>query len=771
MPWWYVLFFVSGLPALIYQTVWQHALFTLFGVNIEAVTMVVTAFMLGLGLGSLLGGHLTRSQRLPLLALFGVAELLIALYGFFSLRIFKGAAELTAGGGALQTGLVAFGLVVAPTMLMGATLPILVAHTVRRSRNVGASVGALYAANTFGSAAACFCVGLVLMRWLGQTKAVALAATLNVVVGTTVLLLYLATRTPPAAAAPAPTKDAERATPPAAAGEAGGPAFALSFPLALVAAAVAGFISLGYEIVWYRLFSFTTGGLAKSFAFLLGAYLAGLAVGSLVANRVCTHFVSARSFFRFLVVAVLGANLVGFLVGPILLELAVQASYLWTLVPIGVAAACLGAVFPMLCHVSMAPDQRAGARMSYVYLANIVGSATGSYLTGFVLMDVLPLYQITTGLALAGVALGLALTLKARWGRAGSSLAVGGGLAIALLVLVGGKPLHAAMYEKLLLKLDYSPVAKFAASVESRSGVVTLTPAGVMFGGGAYDGRVNTSLVDDVSMIQRLYALSYYHPQPKEMLTIGLATGSWAQVLANHPQVEHLTIVEINPGYLEIIRHLDPIASLFANPKVRLEIDDGRRWLVHNRDAKFDAIVMNTTLHWRANASNLLSREFLELVRRHLAPGGVYFYNATYSPEAMATAVRVFPYAIAIGSFIAVSDSPLQLDRQRWSDVLARYTIDGKPLFDLTKERDRRRFAEVLHMTETMDQAVDGMLSLESAEHMRQRTRSVRTITDDNMGPEWGPHEVGETLSWAWPVEIRRHWYEAPPPAPAVFSP
>src|ERR1700722_718514 len=166
VPWLYLFFFVSGFPALLSQVVWQRALFHLYGVNIESVTMVVTAFILGLGLGSLLGGFISRYQPLPLLTVFGAVELLIATYGVISLKLFHWAADLTAGSGALETGLLAFLLVLIPTALMGSTLPILVSYTVRFSHSVGCSVGALYAANTLGSAVACFCAGLFLMRYL-----------------------------------------------------------------------------------------------------------------------------------------------------------------------------------------------------------------------------------------------------------------------------------------------------------------------------------------------------------------------------------------------------------------------------------------------------------------------------------------------------------------------------------------------------------------------------------------------------------------------------
>src|SRR5438105_14375229 len=92
-----VLFCFSGLPALIYQLVWQRALFRIFGVNIESVTIVVTAFMLGLGLGSLAGGWLSKRRGIPLLPLLAGIELLTGAYGLASLAIFDQVGALTAG--------------------------------------------------------------------------------------------------------------------------------------------------------------------------------------------------------------------------------------------------------------------------------------------------------------------------------------------------------------------------------------------------------------------------------------------------------------------------------------------------------------------------------------------------------------------------------------------------------------------------------------------------------------------------------------------------
>src|SRR5215469_2695620 len=196
--WLYPLFFLSGFPALLYQIVWQRTLFAIYGVNIESVTVVVSAFMLGLGLGSLAGGRISRNPRAPLLLLFAGAEFGIAAYGLASLLLFHRVATFTAGAPALATGLLAFALVVVPTILMGATLPLLVAHLVRISGNVGRSVGILYFVNTLGSAAACFAAALFTMRYLGESGTVRLAAVLNVLVGSTVLILHFRSREGPA---------------------------------------------------------------------------------------------------------------------------------------------------------------------------------------------------------------------------------------------------------------------------------------------------------------------------------------------------------------------------------------------------------------------------------------------------------------------------------------------------------------------------------------------------------------------------------------------
>jgi predicted membrane-bound spermidine synthase len=714
--WLYPLFFLSGFPALLYQIVWQRTLFSIYGVNIESVTVVVSAFMLGLGLGSLAGGRISRHPRVPLLVLFGAAELGIAAYGLASLPLFHWVAGFTAGVPPLQTGLFAFALVLIPTILMGATLPLLVAHLVRLSGNVGRSVGILYFVNTLGSAVACFAAALVTMRYLGMSGSVAIAAALNAVVGLSVLMLHFRWRKVEARAAE--SEPAARSKP------------LLSFSVGMVLAALAGFISLCYEIVWYRLYSFATGTNPKSFAFVLGAFLAGIAFGSLLSRRLCEP--GRLSGLPQIAGLIVGANLLGFAVVPLTAVLVEHGSYLWTLPLVAVAAGLLGATFPLICHISVRADDSAGEGLSYLYLSNIVGSAAGTWLVGFVLMDWWMLRGIAVFLVALGI--GLAVTLLVAAGRRVAALACA---ALCVVAVFASRPLFANIWGQLEYRDEWGkPGTSLADVVETRSGVVTVDVDGAIFGGGIYDGWMYADLHDN-DQIRRPLSISYIHPDPKEVLMIGMSGGAWTEVIANHPQVEKVVCIEINPGYVEVIRRYPQVAPLLSNPKVEITYDDGRRWMFRNRARKFDLIVMDTTYSWRAHATNLLSVEFLDLARQMLKPGGILYYNTTFSREAQRTGAGHFPYAFRFGPLLAVSETPIPLDRERWRRIVSAYTLEGRPMFDLSKAEDVRLFDQLMAWPDTLPGNTYVSEGMETRENILRRTAGKQIVTDDNMAVEW----------------------------------
>ena len=176
----FAMFFMSGFSALIYQIVWQRALFTIYGTNSESIAVVVAVFMLGLGLGSLLGGELSRREIASPVKLFAMAEAGIGLFGLASLPLFGWLGVVTAGVGIATAGVIAFVVLLFPTLLMGATLPLLVGHLVKLDPNVGVVVGDLYYVNTLGSAVSCVLAALLLFSLLGMVGIVVVAALINI---------------------------------------------------------------------------------------------------------------------------------------------------------------------------------------------------------------------------------------------------------------------------------------------------------------------------------------------------------------------------------------------------------------------------------------------------------------------------------------------------------------------------------------------------------------------------------------------------------------
>uniref|UniRef100_A0A973WBD0 Fused MFS/spermidine synthase n=1 Tax=Bradyrhizobium septentrionale TaxID=1404411 RepID=A0A973WBD0_9BRAD len=711
------MFFFSGFPALIYQLTWQRSLFRIFGVNTESVTIVVTAFMLGLGLGSLAGGWISKRQNVKPLLLLGMIELMTAAFGLVSLMIFEQVGYLVADLPLVAMAAINLGLVLIPTLLMGATLPILVAYLARTSGQIGSAVGTLYFINTLGAGAACLACATILFPFFGMHAAVSIAAGINIVVGIGAIVVH---RMKPDAAETG-AAGATKATTPR----------LLGMPFVTVLAMLGGFISLSYEIFLFRTISFATGSSSLAFALTLGAFLVGIAVGARNAANVCDEC-SPTEAMRHATTGLLWANIFGAAFLPVMAQLA------WVgpgVIDIGIVVIYLiarqwGALLPYLSQFGIAADSRTGMQTAILYFANIIGCATGAVLTGFVLANWLGLKSMAVFLLAGGtfcaVMLVAALEVPARERMRHGAIAVG--------ILIAGAIANPVIASRVLENLQSKGTVDhdFAQVVENRSGIITVDTDGVVYGNGMYDGRFNIDLKKtDVNGIIRPYALSLFHPAPRDVLMVGLASGSWAQVVASNPAVKSLTIVEINPGYLELIRQQPEVQSILRNPKVRIIEDDGRRWLNHHPTIRFDVVLSNTTWHFRANATNLLSLEFHDLVRRHLNPGGVFFYNTTDSRRVHRTACTAFPHGARFINHMVVSDTPIDWNYTRWRSVLESYRIDGKPELDLGNATDRARVDSL------MTQFRLGGPMIEDCPDILAATKDKAVITDDNMGTEW----------------------------------
>ena len=719
-----VAFFVSGLAAVIYQLIWQRVLFGIYGTHIESVTVVVTAFMLGLGAGSLAGGWLADRRGVNAPRAFALIELAIALFGLVSIPFFHWAGRLTTDTGWGVLWAIVFLLLLVPTALMGATLPLLTAFAARRLRNTGAAVAGLYAVNTLGSATGAIVAVLFIAGRLGQQGSVLLAATLNLAAAGIVISLFgtreakedAAGRGTPGAGESSTTREPRASRP-------------MPRALLLLVAAASGLIALSFEIVWYRAYATALMARPHAFGVLLGGYLTGIALGAWLGGRMCRRLAPSREALADRLGWVIAAGgIIAFLVLPAF-ALLVAVSRSWGLATALVAggAAALGVVFPLVVHGAAPIGRRVGWRTAHVYGANIIGSALGSLVTGFWLMDRAGIAQISTGLSAAMIVLAALVWWSS--GTGGSFRLLTTALLLVAVLAGSRTTLLATLQERLVFRVGYSPEKRFAELVENRSGVIGVMHDGAVYGSGVYDGHYNTDLRQArVDLIHRAFALGLFHDAPRRVLMIGLSSGSWVSVVANHPDVERVTVVEINPGYVGLLSHHPVVSNLRTDPRVRMAIDDGRRWLVQHPHERFDVIVANTTYHWRANASSLLSTEFLELVRRHLNPGGVYYFNTTGEPRAQRTAALAFPYGWRVYGMMAVGESPIRPDLNRFSEQLGAYRIYGQPSLDLNAADDR-----TLRDLIVRDMAAD----LETREGILERTKDLPVVTDDNMGTEW----------------------------------
>ena len=175
-----LLFFMSGISALIYQIAWQRLLFSTLGSDIESVTIIVSVFMLGLGIGALVGGRMVDFFPNLAVLLFAFAEIGIGIFGFFSRSIILGAGNYFYSDSSLVTACISFAIILLPTMLMGATLPILVSFVAKKLANVGAATGHMYSFNTLGAAIGAFATGWWLFGAFTLTESIHLAAAINI---------------------------------------------------------------------------------------------------------------------------------------------------------------------------------------------------------------------------------------------------------------------------------------------------------------------------------------------------------------------------------------------------------------------------------------------------------------------------------------------------------------------------------------------------------------------------------------------------------------
>jgi spermidine synthase len=676
------LLFCSGFCALVYQVLWLRQLSLVFGVTIHAASTVLAAFMMGLAVGSLLAGRLARRIVRPLAA-FGLVEIMIGLsalatplgleaadvaYGWLHRRLSGGAVPMTL---ARLSG--SFLVLLVPTMLMGLTLPFLTASTLVRNARFGSRVGALYAANTTGAVVGAIAAGFVLIGGLGMRRTFMVAALVNVVAG---LLAIVVQKGVPESgtAATAPPADVRRAAAP-------WPVPSIPPSLMLAVVAVSGLASLALEIVWFRMLLQFFDATAYAFTMMLATVLAGIACGGIVSTRILAR---PRDLSGTLA-AVLSATGLAIVVSAIVLASVYGAGWLET-GAVGVVQACvlailpaavsMGVAFPIALRLGAIPrdsDLQDGARVArrigQLYAVNVIGAIAGALIAGFGLLPALGTRRalVTLAALYGATAVGVALAgwRRGSWSRA-TLVAVTLLLALAWYVpdpfVVAIAQRHGDRYREVWRDEG----AQTAVSVAERDG------ARMLFLDGLLQASDAAEMVHAHRTIGHLAML--LHPNPRRVLVVGMGGGATPGAISQH-QGAHVQIVELSDSVARASAQFAHINyDVLNRPNVSLRLDDGRSFLKYD-DRRFDVITADMIQASQAGGGNLYSREYFALVRRALAPGGLFVqWNgerpAHHYKLIMRTFLSVFPDASAWanGALMVGTLEPLALDLSRLHD-------------------------------------------------------------------------------------------------------
>jgi spermidine synthase len=673
------LFVASGAAGLIYQVVWSRELVLVFGNTTQAVATIVTAFMAGLGFGSLVGGRLADTSARPL-RLYGAVELAVAALAALLPFAFGGLAEVYRG---VWPGLVEqparltavrFALAVAAvapaTFLMGMTLPLLTRYLVRTLDEAGARLGELYAANTVGAMAGTLLGGFVLIEFLGLRLTSYVAVALNVLAGVGARLLSRRWESGPPGTAP---QAGPSGRPPR-------PAVPRSFlprrRAVLAATFVSGFVALGLEVLWTRMLAEGTGSSIYIFTTILAIFLLGIALGSALYRRL-----SRPGGER---LGTLGLCLAG--VGVLAQATVVLGSgvfghapfFVRTVVVLLPATVLMGYAFPLAGRLATPTAEAAGGSVGLLYAANTAGSILGSFGAAFVLAGTLGTNGSVLLLGGLNLLVGAALIAAEPPGRpraARWASAVLAGLAVVGLVASSLEmPLTRTSTENALCRtgLPVTHAEDELATVD--------TVGGPAKGRRLLVGGVGmTSLTVDTKLMG--YLSKALRPDARDFLVIAFGMGSTYR--AGLQLGMRTDAVELSPTVPSRMPVFFPDAGRFLDhPDGRVIVSDGRNFVRLSRE-RYDLIAVDPAPPIESAGSVVLyTREFLTEGKARLRDGGVFMLWMPYAlplddfKEHVRTFAGVFGHVRLLlspgrhGIFMFGSDAPLQFGEGAIRQVL-----------------------------------------------------------------------------------------------------
>jgi len=684
-----VIFFFSGLSALVYQVVWQRLLTTYYGVGPISIILIVTVYMVGLGFGALAGGYLAERSR-KIIFVYFLIELLIGCFGVASPSILDFLGRSTAGSSLALSLIYAFSFLSLPTLLMGMTLPLLTKIFSRMIDDFLKAVSFLYFVNTLGAAAGTLLASYLIISFFGLRTAVYVAASINFILA---VLIFSVSRSASVIRERVHPETASSNDLTAAAGT-GGLIFLLVF--------VTGFLAIGYEIIWFRVIGILAKDSPYAFTSVLAVYLTGIAVGSFAMDGYLKrrNAVDLRSLFftlQFLIGLSVSLTFIGYFyltkytdfgiltrysfghnlhpdAGTLIDAIVAKKSardflvglyrlgdvFFWSASFVLIPTILMGANFPLVSLLSLSQRNKEGKAVGLVYFFTIVGNALGGVLTGLVL---LPYFGTETCLAAfcsVGIAFGVFVSRVGRTNLpAPTRFAVGIVLLAGITIAFPGK---SALYST----MHFAEGPGFGTYVER--GFDTYVEEGIdgvvvtfqrdatvhnYINGSGHGNRLNYGYV-----YETIEAMSR-SPKLERVLVIGYGAGTTVETILKSDEVGELVLVELNATSLANLRKMPLFDNMLRDPRIRLIIDDGRRYLLRNSE-KFDLITMDPLRSTTVYSNNLYSADFFRLVQDHLKPDGVFLTWQDEHRVIPRTLSSVFEYLEMYKYFCLSSNSPLQ---------------------------------------------------------------------------------------------------------------
>lgn len=698
-----LLFLLSGFSALIYQVVWQRILALFTGAETVSVTLITSAYMLGMGLGSLVGGVI--ADRLPnrrqLLYAFASSELVIAAFAAVSKVFFYDFLYLTVphlGNYKGTTFLVLFSALLVPTFFMGMTLPLLARAFVETVETAVNRIASFYATNTLGAALGAALGATLLIGNLGYEKTIYLGVIVSLLTAVgSALLAFLnagANRTRQVYA------NQTGSRPPAGKSD----PMPLGFYSWLMLSATSGFIALGLEIVWFRMLKVMLKANSMTYGWLLFIFLTGLGLGTFLGSHLSRKVKRADEAFCLCQCLIMVYVIVS--IALLTKELG-NASYiqglfeffgrynpidfqtesinpkdlliLFVVLPAALIVpptVLMGMSFCFLQKTLQDDLHFVGRRLGWLQAANIAGSTLGSLFVGlYSLHHFRTAGTLRIFLAIGCVYLLLWFLLKNwrsirpdrshwRWSRAVPGVL----LPLALwLILAPGFPRSNQIWAKLH---GYNDPGSFIVK-EDGSGVAAIKPIheNELDKSFVYiNGQGHSELPYGLYQSQVALLPIFLHPSPRQIAIIGLGSGDTLYASGAHKETERITCFEIVKPALDCILDWNeecpypPIESITKDPRVRIVFADGRKG-IQREGKKYDIIQQDPLRASDAGAGMLYSREYFKLLQSYLNPGGmVIIWSPTERTKK--TFISAFPHTADFGATLVGSIEPIAIDKE-----------------------------------------------------------------------------------------------------------